>query len=705
MSGPYTTGHVNVPGSRSYGAPFSTSPSSPSADAASTSMASSSPASSSSSPSLQAFAAQDWVRKAIEEATRATEADRSQQYERAALHYHQACEALSTAARIEVIPARRQQLELQRKGYLERQIVLEKHIGTKANELSAREAEERKKEAASQVARYGPENEDYHLAFPQLPSSETLIEYYSCSVETVRNRGRMFISANYIGWCSKDRERKDLIALTNITTIEKNKVGLVLPGILITVESGACFQFSGFLSRDQAFDILTHLHTLSKQEEETARIRALSLADASNVHENTIHVVSGHTSPSLARALPSSPSSTSASASSVATSPSSSSSASSSLFLSPTVSSSAASPSTTSAVVSPSSSLSAATAASSSSRDPSPARSAVSPSLRSSTGALIAPPAATGLRGDITAVKYSTELAEVQERFRIPSWEPLMEHYSCALEGVSGQGRLYLTKHHLCYYAELFKRQTALQLRLLDVESIGEESSMLGGSIVVQTRTERHEFKRLPSRTECLQVLTHLWRQERARPVVFGRRLQETLAREQSDIPLVMRASVEYLSRPAALQVQGLFRISPSHAALGALIDAIDDGHVPVRDLLNGVNEHLAAGVLKQYLRDLPQPLLSFELYDLFVTVMALPEEVRLMKLGEAVGHVGAASRHVVAYLCRFLALVAEHSDRNQMNTENLARVFAPLLLRWKGELTVEVAEETPLCIAAVSSL
>jgi RhoGAP domain len=79
--------------------------------------------------------------------------------------------------------------------------------------------------------------------------------------------------------------------------------------------------------------------------------------------------------------------------------------------------------------------------------------------------------------------------------------------------------------------------------------------------------------------------------------------------------------------------------------------------------------------------------------------------QVRLQKLTEAVGHVSAAPRHVVVYLCRFLALVANHSAHNQMNTENLARVFAPLLLRWKGELTVQMAEETPLCIAAVSAL
>jgi RhoGAP domain/GRAM domain len=396
------------------------------------------------------------------------------------------------------------------------------------------------------------------------------------------------------------------------------------------VEGGATFQFSGFLSRDQAYDILFHLHKLAKayQREQESRAQAASSYVASTP---TSAVFSpAPPSPTLFSSSPSA-------SSSVPSSPS----GQQPLTTTSTPTATAASTTAAAATLRPTHATPAATAP-----PPTTASTSITPTATSTTSTTsttvlpapgapyhsgVRPLAATGLRADVTAVKYSAELAEVQERFRVPTWEPLMEHYSCALDGASGQGRLYLTKHHLCYYADMFGRQTRLQVPLLDVEQVSEQTGMLGGSIVLRTRTDRYQFKRLPSRTECLQVLTHLWQQERTRPAVFRRPLVATLAREHSDVPAVLRACVDRLSRDRhSLCTDGLFRISPSRATLGLLTDAIDDGCVPVAELLQQANEHLVAGVLKQYLRELPQPLLSFELYDLFITVMALPDEVRV---------------------------------------------------------------------------
>ena len=46
---------------------------------------------------------------------------------------------------------------------------------------------------------------------------------------------------------------------------------------------------------------------------------------------------------------------------------------------------------------------------------------------------------------------------------------------------------------------------------------------------------------------------------------------------------------------------------------------------------------HSVSGLLKQYLRELPNPLLTYQLYDKFVGAVQSPEEQRLMRVRDVV--------------------------------------------------------------------
>lgn len=64
------------------------------------------------------------------------------------------------------------------------------------------------------------------------------------------------------------------------------------------------------------------------------------------------------------------------------------------------------------------------------------------------------------------------------------------------------------------------------------------------------------------------------------------------------------------------LSTEGLFRISPSRNQLEDVITAIDQGKVID---WSSYEVHVAAGIIKNYLRELPDPLLSHSMFDKWI--------------------------------------------------------------------------------------
>lgn len=80
-------------------------------------------------------------------------------------------------------------------------------------------------------------------------------------------------------------------------------------------------------------------------------------------------------------------------------------------------------------------------------------------------------------------------------------------------------------------------------------------------------------------------------------------------------------AQNSYLDWLVADQV-GLFRISGSLTEVKALKEQYDSGTPPTE--LKDVSPHTVASLLKMYLRELPEPLATFELYDMFIAANSI---------------------------------------------------------------------------------
>ncbi|EEC10256.1 conserved hypothetical protein [Ixodes scapularis] len=97
-------------------------------------------------------------------------------------------------------------------------------------------------------------------------------------------------------------------------------------------------------------------------------------------------------------------------------------------------------------------------------------------------------------------------------------------------------------------------------------------------------------------------------------------------------------------------------------------------------------NVHVAAVILKTFLRELEEPLLTFDLYE---EVMRFQELDQSEKLAQArallLERLPDDNYELLKYIVEFLAKVRSMSDLNKMTASNLAIVFGPNLL-WSRE-------------------
>lgn len=78
-------------------------------------------------------------------------------------------------------------------------------------------------------------------------------------------------------------------------------------------------------------------------------------------------------------------------------------------------------------------------------------------------------------------------------------------------------------------------------------------------------------------------------------------------------IPPIVRKCVDSLSITGVIDTEGIFRRSGNYSKVVELKQKVNSGSdVDFKD----VDTHVIAGLLKTFLRDLEEPLLTFELYD-----------------------------------------------------------------------------------------
>ncbi|XP_058848331.1 rho GTPase-activating protein 44-like isoform X8 [Acipenser ruthenus] len=159
----------------------------------------------------------------------------------------------------------------------------------------------------------------------------------------------------------------------------------------------------------------------------------------------------------------------------------------------------------------------------------------------------------------------------------------------------------------------------------------------------------------------------------------YGKALEEHLAISGREIAFPIEACVTMLLE-CGMQEEGLFRVAPSASKLKKLKASLDCGVLDVQEY--SADPHAIAGALKSYLRELPEPLMTFELYDEWIQASNIQDQdKRLQALLNACEQLPKANANNLRYLIKFLAKLTEYQDSNKMTPGNIAIVLGPNLL------------------------
>ncbi|XP_073538550.1 rho GTPase-activating protein 44 isoform X9 [Phyllobates terribilis] len=159
----------------------------------------------------------------------------------------------------------------------------------------------------------------------------------------------------------------------------------------------------------------------------------------------------------------------------------------------------------------------------------------------------------------------------------------------------------------------------------------------------------------------------------------FGKPLDEHLTVSGREIAFPIEACVTMLLE-CGMQEEGLFRVAPSASKLKKLKAALDCCVVDVAEY--SADPHAIAGALKSYLRELPEPLMTFELYEEWIQASNIQDQdKRLQGLWNACEKLPKSNYNNFKYVIKFLSKLTEYQDANKMTPSNMAIVLGPNLL------------------------
>ncbi|XP_064629851.1 rho GTPase-activating protein 8-like isoform X5 [Lineus longissimus] len=169
----------------------------------------------------------------------------------------------------------------------------------------------------------------------------------------------------------------------------------------------------------------------------------------------------------------------------------------------------------------------------------------------------------------------------------------------------------------------------------------------------------------------------------------FGVTLQILKNANQGDcIPPVVQQTIKYL-KEKGLETEGIFRRCANANTVRTVQRQFNEGDMV--DFHGLVDVHIPAVILKTFLRELPEPLLTFDLYDAILRIPSYPDQdKRVMETRRLIiDELPDDNYDVLKYVISFLTLVKDHADMNKMSSQNLAIVFGPNLIWPRSQVSL----------------
>uniref|UniRef100_A0A672L8K0 Unconventional myosin-IXa-like n=1 Tax=Sinocyclocheilus grahami TaxID=75366 RepID=A0A672L8K0_SINGR len=155
----------------------------------------------------------------------------------------------------------------------------------------------------------------------------------------------------------------------------------------------------------------------------------------------------------------------------------------------------------------------------------------------------------------------------------------------------------------------------------------------------------------------------------------FGVELSR-LTNDERAVPLVVEKLINYIEMHG-LYTEGIYRKSGSTNKIKELKQGLDTGMTHKNTI------GLFTLVFKQWLRDLPNPLMTFELYEEFLRAMGLQDKKEVIRgVYSIIDQLSRTHLNTLERLIFHLVRIVLQEETNRMSANALAIVFAPCILR-----------------------
>ncbi|XP_038556863.1 unconventional myosin-IXAa isoform X4 [Micropterus salmoides] len=176
------------------------------------------------------------------------------------------------------------------------------------------------------------------------------------------------------------------------------------------------------------------------------------------------------------------------------------------------------------------------------------------------------------------------------------------------------------------------------------------------------------------------------------------------LTNDERTVPLVVEKLINYIEMHG-LYTEGIYRKSGSTNKIKELKLGLDTDVDSMN--LDDYNIHVIASVFKQWLRDLPNPLMTFELYEEFIRAMGLQDKKETIRgVYSVIDQLSRTHLNTLERLIFHLVRIALQEDTNRMSANALAIVFAPCILRCPDTIdplqSVQDIGKTTACVELI---
>ncbi|XP_053720362.1 unconventional myosin-IXAa isoform X4 [Synchiropus splendidus] len=176
------------------------------------------------------------------------------------------------------------------------------------------------------------------------------------------------------------------------------------------------------------------------------------------------------------------------------------------------------------------------------------------------------------------------------------------------------------------------------------------------------------------------------------------------LTNDERTVPLVVEKLINYIEMHG-LYTEGIYRKSGSANKIRELKQGLDSDAENMN--LDDYNIHVIASVFKQWLRDLPNPLMTFELYEEFVRAMGLLDKKETTRgVYSVIDQLSRTHLNTLERLIFHLVRIALQEETNRMSANALAIVFAPCILRCPNSIdlmqSVQDIGKTTACVELI---